>query len=169
MENLLLREAAAQRAMVFDVILLIAVTAIALHELHKSLEAKKHPRKRKRKRKDSTWKTSSVRTSVLLLILVTAMGLYLVVNQGMKLHDFHLDRTEGTVVSAQGVITRAGGVKTGKHGSYYRILLDVGEEDKLEIYIHKSLFEGYAFETGATYEVTYYPHSMSLAEAERLE
>lgn len=163
MENLLLREAAAQRKLVFVVILALATLGIALHELHKSLQTRHSPVKRRRK------KASSVRTSVILLILITAMDAYMVGYQCVKLHDFHLDRSEETVVAAQGVLTRAGRVKTGKSGYYYRILLDTGSGETLKLHIHKSLFEEYAFEEGAEYTVTYYPHTMSLSEAEKVE
>lgn len=165
MENLLLREVAAQRRLLFAIILALAALGIALHELHKSLQARKHPPKRRRKQKQA----SSVRTSVLLVAIISVMGAYMVGYQCVKLHDFHLDRTEGTVVAAQGVITRAGRVSKGKSGYYYRILLDVGYGEKLNLRIHKSLYGDYAFEEGAEYEVTYYPHSMSLSEAEKVE
>lgn len=163
MENLLLREAAAQRKLVFVVILALVTLAIAITELRKSLNARNNPPAK------STRKVSSVKTSVCLLILISLMDVYMVGYQCVKLYDFHLDRTEGTVVAAQGVITRAGRVKTGKSGYYYRILLDVGYGEKLNLRIHKSLYGDYAFEEGAEYEVTYYPHSMSLSEAEKLE
>lgn len=163
MENLLLQEAAAQRKLIFVIILALVTLGIAFHELHKSLQTRKHPPKRRRKQ------ASSVRTSVILLILITAMDAYMVGYQCVKLHDFHLDRTEGTVMAAQGVITRAGRVNRGKSGYYYRILLDTGYGETLDLRIHESLYEEYAFEEGAEYEVTYYPHSMSLSEAEKVK
>lgn len=165
MENLLLREVAAQHKLLSVIILALIALGIAFHELHKILQARKHPPKRRRKQKQA----SSVRTSVILLILITAMDAYMVGYQCVKLHDFHLDRTEGTVTAAQGVLTRAGRVNTGKNGYYYRILLDTGDGETLELHIHEILYEEYAFEEGTKYEVTYYPHSMSLSEAEQVK
>lgn len=170
MENLLLREAAQRGELLMSSAFALIALGIALYELRRALQARNAPPQKRRKPVSTRQRRpASVRSAVILLVLISACALYMLIYGGLRLNDFRLDRTEGTLLTAQGVVTKAGRVSKGKSGHYYRILLDTGAEESLSLRIHSSLMDDYAFEEGAAYAVTYYPRTKTLCEAEKLQ
>jgi len=122
----------------------------------------------KRGRKRRRQKQSFPVATLVTLVCLAAGALYLFVYGSDQVRDFRLDRTEAITVSAQGTAVSAGRVRAGKHRYQYRLELDCGGET-LTLHIHKSLMDAYALEPGAVYDITYYPRTKTLCEAEKAE
>jgi len=157
MEYLLFRESKAAFGLIFLTPILLIFLLIEIRDLRKALRDRKATRRRRLKERPFPW------LNVCVLGILIPAAAYLIGYGSWRLHQFHLDKTLCDVQQATGIAS-VERVNPYRGAPYDLLLLDTGEESRLSLHIPEG-----AIEDGAAYSVTYFPRTMTLCDARKLE
>lgn len=157
MEYLLFRESKAAFGFVFITLILLVFLFIEIRDLRKALRDRKATRRRRLKERPFPW------LNVCVLGFMIPVAAYLIGYGSWRMYQFHLDKTLCDVQQASGIAS-VERVNPYRGTPYDLLLLDTGEENRLSLHIPEG-----AVEDGAAYAVTYFPRTMTLCDARKLE